>query len=73
MQTATAWIDRHRLVYVPAVVVALSGCNPRGGRRVVLMPDEIAGRRDDRWRVTQEPAAGEATGRPQAAEPAEIR
>ena len=38
----------------------LAGCgNGRGGRLVVVTPDEVPGRRGDSWHVTQEPS-GEA-------------
>jgi hypothetical protein len=48
------------LIVGVCLVAALAGCDRRGGRRVVLMPDEIAGRRDDQWRITQEPPGGGA-------------
>ena len=50
-------------------VGALTACDPRGGRRVVLMPDEIAGRHDDQWRVTQEPGGAPVVGREGADRP----
>jgi hypothetical protein len=47
-------------VVIAAVLVAgaLSGCNGRGGRHVVLLPDEVKQRNDAEWRVTGEPAGG---------------
>ena len=42
--------------FLLATIVA--GCNGRGGRIVVVTPDEVAGRRGDSWHVTQEPSGG---------------
>jgi hypothetical protein len=52
-----------RLIAGGLVLVAVAGlvaCDRRGGRRVLLMPEEIAGRHDTEWRITQEPTSGVA-------------
>jgi hypothetical protein len=47
-------------VLLLATTGVVAGCgNGRGGRLVVVTPDEVAGRRGDSWHVTQEPS-GEA-------------
>lgn len=45
------------------LVTAAIGCDRRGGRIVVLTPDEVPSRQGDQWHVTQEPAAGPAAER----------
>ncbi len=49
------------LIVVGLLGATLAGCgNGRGGRLVVVTPDEVPGRRGDSWHVTQEPS-GEGT------------
>jgi hypothetical protein len=47
-------------VLIAAVLAAgvLAGCNARGGRLVVLLPEEVNQRNDTEWHVTGEPAGG---------------
>ncbi len=52
-------------VVIAAVLVAgaLSGCDARGGRHVVLLPEEVKQRNDGEWRVTGEPSGGHVSTR----------
>jgi hypothetical protein len=53
-----------RALIAVVVLVGLAGCgNGRGGRLVVVTPDEVPGRRGDSWNVTAEPSAGSTATR----------
>ena len=53
-----------RVLTAVVVIMALAGCgNGRGGRLVVVTPDEVPGRRGDSWHVTAEPSGGAAAVR----------